>query len=220
MEQSLTLIFIGRPGSGKSTQIHRLQEEFNCKIIGTGSLMRELAKQDSHIGKRLKKVLEDGGLPPEWLAMYLWINELMKIKPEDNIILDGSPRRLMEAKRMNSVLKWLGRNNARAFVINISEEESINRLTKRRVCGKCGNSIPYLPETKDLTVCNKCGGELVTRADDGVEDIKKKFGWYRKNVEKVIWHYRKLGKLIEINGERNIDEVYAEVKEKIIKSYV
>jgi len=218
MEKPLTFIFIGRPGSGKSTQIHRLQEEFNCKIIGTGNLMRELAKQDSHIGRRLKKVLEDGGLPPEWLAMYLWIHELMKINPEDNIILDGSPRRLMEAKRMDSVLKWLGRDTVQAFVINISEEESINRLTKRRVCSKCGNSIPYLPETKDVAACNKCGGELVTRADDGIEDIKKKFGWYRRNVEKVIGHYRKLGKLVEINGERNIDEVYAEVKEKIIEN--
>lgn len=215
MSQPLTLIFIGRPGSGKSTQIHRLQEEFNCKIIGTGSLMREMAKQDSHVARKLKKVLEGGGLPPEWLAMYLWINELIKIKSDDNIILDGSPRRLMEAKRMDSVFKWLGRDNVKAFVVNISEEESINRLTKRRVCGKCGNSIPYLPETKDLTSCNKCGGELVTRADDGLNDIKKKFSWYQRNVEKVIRHYRKLGKLVEINGERGIDEVYAEIKQRL-----
>lgn len=215
MLQPLTLIFIGRPGSGKSTQIRRLQEEFNCKIIGTGSLMREMAKQDSHVARKLKKVLEGGGLPPEWLAMYLWINELIKIKSDDNIILDGSPRRLMEAKRMDSVFKWLGRDNVKVFVVNISEEESVNRLTKRRVCGKCGNSIPYLPETKDLTSCNKCGGELVTRADDGVKDIKNKFSWYRKNVEKVIRHYRKLGNLVEVNGEKGIDEVYAEIKQRL-----
>lgn len=213
--KSLTLIFIGRPGSGKSTQIRRLQEEFNCKIIGTGNLMREMAKQDSYVSKKLKSVLDAGGLPPEWLAMYLWINELMKIKPEDNIILDGSPRRLMEAKRMDSVFKWLGRDNVKAFVINISEEESINRLTKRKVCSKCENSIPYLPETRGLTSCDKCGGELVTRGDDDVNDIKNKFGWYRRNVEKVIRHYKKLGKSVMINGEQSVDGVYEEIHQKL-----
>lgn len=207
----LTLIFIGRPGSGKSTQIRRLQEEFNCKIIGTGNLMREMTKQNSYISKKLKSVLDVGGLSPEWLAMYLWINELMKIKPEDNIILDGSPRRLMEAKRMDGVFKWLGRDNVKAFVVNISEEESINRLTKRRLCSKCENSIPYLPETKDLISCNKCGGELVTRGDDDISDIKNKFGWYRRNVEKVIRHYKKQGKLIRINGDQPVEQVYKEI---------
>lgn len=211
MHKPLTLIFIGRPGSGKSTQIQKIRKEFNCKVIGTGALMRELAKHESFIGRKLKSVLDAGGLPPEWLAVYLWINELLKVGAEENIILDGSPRRLMEAKKMDSVLRWLGRNDVKAFLIDITEEESINRITKRRICGKCGVPVIYSLTNKELVACEKCGGELINRGDDDMDDIKAKFTWYRKNVEKVIRHYKTIGKLVRINGEQGVDEVHREV---------
>lgn len=173
--------------------------------------MREMAKQDSYVSKKLKIVLDAGGLPPEWLAVYIWINELLKIGPSDNIILDGSPRRLMEAKKMDSVLRWINREHAKAFLIDISEEESINRLTKRKICSRCENSVAYSPANKDLTRCEKCGGEFIARADDGISDIKNKFGWYRRNVEKVIRHYKKQGKLVRINGDQPVEQVYKEI---------
>lgn len=182
---SKTLVFIGRTGSGKSTQIKKLQEKFGFKIIGTGDLMRALAKEDSFCGKKLHKVLTDGGLPPEWFATYLWINELFKLQPADNVIFDGSPRRLAEATRMSSVLKWLGRENTQAVLIDISEDEAIERLKSRG------------------------------RHDDELNDIKRKFKWYKRNVEKVITYYKKRGKLIKINGNKDPESIHEEVLESL-----
>lgn len=182
---SKTLIFIGRTGSGKSTQIQKLKEKFDFKIIGTGDLMRSLAKEDSFPGRKLNKVLSEGGLPPEWLATYLWINELFKIQPSDNLIFDGSPRRLAEATRMSSVLKWLGRENVQAVLIDISEEESIDRLKKRG------------------------------RGDDEIDDVRNKFRWYKRNVEKAIAYYKKRGKLIIINGNKDPESIHKEVLERL-----
>lgn len=212
MSSSLTIIFIGRPGSGKSTQIEKLKERFNFKVVTTGGLMRDLAKQDSFVGKKLKKVLDDGGLPPEWLAVHLWINELLKLKPSDKLILDGSPRRLMEAKKLDSVLKWLGRNNVKLFLVDISEEESMRRVAKRRICDKCGVSVIISSETKDQLACKKCGGKLITRGDDDESDVKAKFAWFNSNVKKVIKHYKKIGELVVINGERSITDVYKDIE--------
>lgn len=181
MSQPLTLIFIGRTGCGKSTQMQKLKQKAEFNVISTGDLLRELAKKPTFAAKKIKNTLETGGLPPEWIATYLWINELLKSNEKENIIFDGSPRRLMEAKRMTSILSWLGRDDFKVFLIDISEDEAITRLKNRG------------------------------RSDDDLSDIKNKFVWYKKNVEKAVKYFKTNNRLIRINGEQEPETVHQEI---------
>jgi len=100
-------------------------------------------------------------------------------------------------------------------LIDISRDEAFNRLTKRRICEKCGHLIPWVGKFKDLEVCNKCGGKLITRHDDLPEVIKNRLDYYDTRVVKVIDYYEKKGKLIRINGEQSIKDVFKDILKAI-----
>ena len=113
---SQTIILLGRSGSGKGTQAELLRQKLDpCLYIYAGDLFRELSEMDTVAAKKVKEQLSLGGLPPEWLAAFLWQKELIYgVHGSENIIIDGSPRRLDEAQEMDMVLEWLGRNSIRS----------------------------------------------------------------------------------------------------------
>jgi len=115
---SQTFIILGRSGSGKGTQAHLLEEKIGhssprdsvstnpCLYIKTGELFRALAQKDTFIGRKVNDILLSGDLPQQWLAEFLWQSELIKsiITGEENIIFDGMPRRLDEAKELDEAI--------------------------------------------------------------------------------------------------------------------
>ena len=107
-------------------------------------------------------------------------------------------------------------NEVMILEVALSDEESFNRLTKRRVCARCGEILPWTPATKDLTACPKCAGELVLRQDDKPEVIRKRIA-EQGNVAMapVVGYYKKLGLLITVDGNRTIDEVDKDVVKKL-----
>ncbi len=117
---------------------------------------------------------------------------------------------------MDEALEWYEWNkNVKVILINISRKESYNRLIKRRQCKKCGQLIPWLGEFKKLNVCNKCGGVLIKRPDDITQSIKKRLEEYSRQTKKAINYYKKQKRLIEINGEQNIEDVFKDILKKL-----
>jgi len=149
----------------------------------------------------------------------LWLDEFDKLKTKNNLkgfVLDGSPRKILEAYLIDEALDWYEWNkNVKIFLIKISNKTSLDRLTKRKQCQKCGRIIPLDEKSQELKVCDKCGGKLITRADDNIGSIKKRLEKYRKETMKVVRYYRKQERLIEINGEQSIDKVFEEVMKYI-----
>ena len=99
-----------------------------------------------------------------------------------------------------------------ALEIALSDKDSFDRLTKRRVCIKCGEIIPWLPTTKKLKVCPKCGGQLQTRQDDDpkiIEERIKKQG--NKATAPIIKFYKKLGVLKTVDGNQTIEAVEEDI---------
>jgi len=90
-----------------------------------------------------------------------------------------------------------------------------DRLIKRRICKKCGRIIPWVGDFKEIKVCDKCGGELVTRDDDNPEAIRKRLAYFKKDVQPTIDYYEKQDRLIKIDGTKSIEEVYNDIKKKI-----
>ena len=124
--KATTLVFLGRSGCGKDTQMEfllkRLEFKNAVKVV-SGDNFRELANENSVLGRRVKEVLEAGGLMPYWLPSYFWISSLREnLEREEILIFDGSPRRLEETKLLDEVLKFLGRPKAVAILLEISPE--------------------------------------------------------------------------------------------------
>ncbi|MEX1013787.1 MAG: nucleoside monophosphate kinase [Candidatus Paceibacterota bacterium] len=131
--EKITLLIFGRSGSGKGTQAKLLKKNLDFDFhITTGSLLRKEAEKDSFIAKKIKKVLEDGMLCPAWVSSHMWerflIEEIETNK--ENIIFDGVARRLEEAKYLDSVMEWFGREII-PIHINITENEAVKRLKSR-----------------------------------------------------------------------------------------
>lgn len=218
MQKPFNFIIIGRSGSGKGTQAKLLMKEFeNLYYISSGELFRELAKKDTDTADKVKKIINGGKLPYDDLATTLWMYEIaFNVKEDQGILADGFPRRLNEAKSLDTFLDFLERTeNTFYILIDISKEEAFNRLTKRRICKNCGRLIPWTGEFKKLEVCDKCEGELVTRPDDASEAINNRLDYYEKKVMPVIKYYEEQGKLIKINGEQSIEDVFKNILKAI-----
>lgn len=136
-------------------------------------------------------------------------------------MLDGAVRNLEQAKGFRQFFEDNSfENQVLVLEIHISDEESFDRLTKRRVCVKCGEIIPWLPATKNFKVCAKCGGDLKARQDDGAMVIKeriKKQG--NAAIKKILEYYKKIGKIEKINGEQDIGKVQQDI-DRVLRNYV
>ncbi len=217
-EKLLNFVLIGRSGSGKGTQAKLLMEKFgNLYYLSSGQLYRNLATKDTDVAERIKKILDAGVLLPNDLAVSLWMAEISyNLKKDQGLIADGFPRRLEEAEDLYEFMDFLERNDSTFYLlIDISREEAFNRLTKRRIYKNCGKLIPWVGEFKKLENCDECGGELETRPDDTDEAINNRMDYFEERVVPAIKFYEEKGKLIKINGEQPIEDVFKEILEKM-----
>jgi adenylate kinase len=219
MKKPYNFALIGRSGSGKGTQAKLLMEHFgnNFLYIATGDLFRDLSKNNSATAIRVKKVMEEGGLPFDYLAIALWVHKIAcELKEDQGLMVDGAPRRMNEATVLEDFLDFLGRKeNTFNILIDISREEAFNRLTKRRICKNCQKLIPWVGDFKNLEACDECGGELITRIDDSPEAINKRLDYFEDKVIPVIEFYEKNNRLIKINGEQPIEKVFEDILKAI-----
>ncbi len=219
MKSPLVIIFLGKPGSGKGTQAELFGEKMGLDYVGSGDLLRERKLKNDFTGKKTKRVVDTGGLIPTPVIFKLWLDKFEKLKNKKNLkgfVMDGSPRKILEAYLIDEALGWYEWNkNVKVMLIDVSNKEVIWRLTKRRICKKCEEIIPYVGKFREIKKCPKCGGELIKRADDTVLGVKSRLGWFRTDVQPVINYYRKTGRLIKINGEQNIKDVFKEVLKKL-----
>ena len=212
------VVIIGRSGCGKGTQAKLLIKEFGFEYLGSGDLLRKRSKKDDFSGNKIKQVLNHGKRIPTPIMFRIWAEKIEQMKDEINkkgLIADGNPRSLREAELMNDAFRWYEWEDIKIILVDISAKEAFDRLTKRRICKECGRLIPWVGDFKKIKECDKCGGELITRDDDNIEAIEARLDYYTKDVEPAIDYYEKQGKLIKVNGEKSIEDVYHDVKKAI-----
>lgn len=189
-----TFVFIGRSGCGKGTQA-KLLSDYLKKIdnkevlyIQTGSEIREFIKGDSETQKIANGIYATGGLFPEFITVYMWIRVLIdKYTKNEHIIFDGTPRKVHEAGVLNSIFEFYTMDKPYVIYINVSKDESINRLMKRG------------------------------RVDDNREDIEARLSWFETDVIPAIDYYRNNNSynLIEIDGMKTVEEIHNEIVNKL-----
>jgi adenylate kinase len=185
--------------------------------ISTGGLLRELAKLDTSAGKEVRKILANGELIPDFMIIGLWMRELCNnLKDNQGILFDGALRRLIEAEQADEFMAFLKKkDNFFPILIDISRQEAFDRLTKRRICNKCGKIFPWVGDFKNLEKCDVCGGELLNRQDDKPEAINNRLDYFEEQVKEVIEYYKKDNRLITVNGEQPIENVFEDILKAI-----
>jgi len=213
--KSRNIIFLGRSGSGKGTQAELLMKKFALANIDTGDILRRLAKKNDKFGKTVLETISHGKLVPIWLVIYCWLDQLLKIPSKKGIIMEGSPRQLEEAKTLEEVFSWLGRENFRVVYLQTSAKEVTQRLLTRRICSKCGKefSLNFTPNLKN---CSHCGGKLIRRKDDYPKAIKNRMLFFQKKILPVINYFRKKKMVVEVNGEGSVQKIHKRILKKLL----
>jgi adenylate kinase len=180
----MNVVIFGIQGSGKGTQAKIMAERYNLATFETGEECRRLAKEDSPLGRKIKKIVEGGNLVSAQVIMEILDHFLAQVPADRNIIFDGIPRNQKQQKEFDKILKKWKREFV-ALNIQIPEEETLKRLYARG------------------------------RHDDTTEIIRNRIGIFQKNTTPVIEKYRTQHKVIDINGNQKIDQVAAEIHQKI-----
>lgn len=206
------LIFIGAPGSGKGTQAIRFVAERGFKHISTGDLLRSEIAKGSALGLEVKKVMDDGHLVSDDLVIRLLQANIHL--DHDQYIFDGYPRNIAQAQTLDrEVLKGV---SSTAVYFEIDMGKLVERLTNRRTCKNCGAIYNLLSKKpKVMGVCDVCGStDLHQRADDKAEVITNRLKVFNDTVEPVLKYYQDLGRLMKVDAEESVEEIYKLISSK------
>ncbi len=203
----MNIVLLGAPGAGKGTQAALLVEEFGTPHISTGDILRAAVKEQSELGLKAKGYMDAGNLVPDELIIDLMRERFQQRDTDKGVILDGFPRTTTQAVALDTMLAELKRPLDAALLIDVEAEVIINRLCSRRMCKDCG----YIGTAADA-VCPKCGGEMYQRDDDNEATVRNRLDVYATSTAPLIDYYRGCNKLVKIDGNRDPQLVYADVK--------
>ncbi|MCX6730174.1 MAG: nucleoside monophosphate kinase [Candidatus Portnoybacteria bacterium] len=196
-KKPINFILIGPPGCGKGTQAKLLLKKFkNHYYVYPGEIFRKLFSLNTDAGNRIKKIGESGGLQPEDFAITLWMHEIaFNVKENQGFLLDGSPRKIGESDSLFNFLKFLDRiKTTIVFLVDISKKESYKRLSNR----------------VDATT-----GRAIKRVDDSKKRIDLRWKLYEEDTVPAINRIKKHCKMVKINGEQSIENVFKDISKNI-----
>lgn len=215
----MNIIILGPQGSGKGTQAELLAKKYSLEHIDMGKTLREIAKLDTPIGKEVYRIQNvTKTLVPSRILREVLEIKLNSLPRELGVLFEGVPRTVDQAEYFEKSLLESGRKIDAVVYINISEEESLKRISKRWTCKKCGLPLVMGANIKtQKDKCPKCGGEVYQRIDDTPDGVKKRLEVFRKETLPVIEYFRKKGLVVEVDGRPSIEEVSEDILKKIEK---
>ncbi|MFY9996883.1 MAG: adenylate kinase [Mesobacillus sp.] len=210
----MNLVLMGLPGAGKGTQADKIVVKYNIPHISTGDMFRAAIKEGTELGLKAKSFMDKGELVPDEVTIGIVRERLSKDDCGKGFLLDGFPRTVAQAEALDTMLADLDKKID--FVINIDVDQSIlmERLTGRRICKNCGATyhLVFNPPSEE-GVCDRCGGELYQRADDNAETVQNRLDVNIQQTKPLLNFYEDKGYLRNINGQQDIDKVFADIEE-------
>jgi adenylate kinase len=208
---ALNVVMLGPPASGKGTQAVRLAKARGIPKISTGDILREAAQTGSELGLRAKALMDRGELlgDPEMIGIVK--ERLAKPDASNGFILDGFPRTVPQAEALDALLA------GQPLVIvdlAVPDRELIRRMEGRRVCSKCAANAE--PDAQSTDECARCEGKMITRADDGDENVRRhRLEVYARESWPLLDYYRSRPTFRSVNGAQAADRVAAELASKL-----
>lgn len=215
----MRIVLLGAPGSGKGTQAKRIVQRYGVPQIATGDLLREALASGSELGNRAKEAMDAGRLVSDEIVLAIIKERLNRPDTRDGFVLDGFPRNLAQAQALDKLLADIEQPLDVALLLRIDTDALIQRLTGRLTCPECGavyNIYTRPPRIDDQ--CDRDGAELVHRSDDNENTIENRLRVYQSHTKPLIKYYREQSRLIEINAEAEIDDVFKSIR-TVLKPY-
>jgi len=204
----LYVILFGAPGAGKGTQAAILAEKTGLVHITTGELFRQAIRQETELGKQAKPYYDRGQLVPDRLTIAMLLERLSQGDCARGCLLDGFPRTLEQATALDEALAQKGKGIDKVLYIQVPQNELVSRLAGRWNCRQCGSVYQErFQPPRQAGRCDQCGGELYQREDDRPETVRRRLGVYLEQTAPLIDYYRARGKLVEISGDKAVEEV-------------
>ena len=204
----MRLILLGAPGVGKGTQADQLSVRFGCPKISTGEILREAVRNKTTLGLEAKACMDEGKLVPDSIVVGIVRDKLGEPACARGFFLDGFPRTVPQAEELGRMLEGRGSRLDRVVNVMVTREEVVKRLTGRRTCPKCQAvfHVDFAPPAC-AGKCDRCGGELVQRADDKRDTVEARLKVYEEQTEPLIHYYRQKMLLSDIDGSGPVEVV-------------
>lgn len=211
----MNIILLAPPAAGKGTQAEILKSIYNLNHISTGNLLRNASREESDFGKNLKKMLESGNLVSDDIVLEV-LNRYLESTNNLNLLLDGFPRNIYQAEKLDEILSKKNNQVDYVFLLNVPKETLLYRITGRRLCKSCGkvynvNIDPLKP--KKESICDQCGGELFARSDDNEETFNNRYSEYENQTYPLINYYKQKGILYEVDSSVSKDDTFKQIEE-------
>jgi adenylate kinase len=213
MPKRLNLVILGKQGAGKGTQCKRLAARYAIPHVSTGDILRAAIQADTELGRSVSSILDSGALVSDDLVIKLIEDRFKEPDAQNGALLDGFPRTLAQAEALEDLL---GEDGIKLCIdLDVPTELATARLSTRRVCQECGSIYNETDIEAISGTCSKCGGDVIQRADDYPDAIRKRLETYERDTEPLLEFYKVRGLLVRVNGDQDPDAVTVAIQSEI-----
>ena len=210
---ALNVTMLGAPGAGKGTQAEQFARQRGLPKISTGDILRQGIKDQLPVALVAKAKMDRGELVDDETMLAIVRERLARPDAEAGFVLDGFPRTVSQARALDGIMEERRVGPLLVVDIVVPEADLIRRLAGRRICSKCGTNAG--PAAGTEVMCQRCGGTLISRADDSEEVVRERLRVYTHETRPLIEYYRDRPTFFTINGAKKPDDVARKLGEVI-----
>ncbi len=212
----MNLVLLGPPGTGKGTIAKFIEIRFGCVHVSTGALLRDEVANKTSLGNEIEPLLHEGKFVADDVVHKILKKRLLSVKGK-SFVLDGYPRNISQGKDLDALLAELGIGLDMVLEIDSDRGLIVKRLSARRQCVSCKRIYGLDVPSKKEGVCDECGSETILRSDDATEVVKSRLYLYDQITKPLSDFYEKKSLLRKIDGNRSLQEIFAEVEKMLLK---
>jgi len=204
----MDVILLGPPGAGKGTQALVIEQQVGLTHVSSGDLFRTAIRLGTPLGIQAQSFMNRGELVPDELVIRMIIERVGRADCDNGALFDGFPRTAAQAIALDGALAEHERQIDYVLFLNVPNEVLLRRMVGRQICAGCGaiHNSYYFPSRRP-GICDTCGDQLYQRADDTLETARHRLDVYFAQTLPLIEYYRRQGKLVELDGQRDIAQV-------------